>query len=829
MFRFIRMCAVFAAVVLSSSAAYSQLSQNSSINGADTWVTIDMSIAINGTINLPNPIYNAATKTSSNTLTMHPATQTFHVEAGYDASGGLVMNLWPKGAPVDPINSDGNPLGFIRFAAGQMTIFDQGGSPLPALLLQGMSIPTNWSLNMLGSNPGPSVISNLVVPNISNYSANTRAQLAYGTPSSTAYVTNSMSDGSTARWTYTQSGSNWIAQQVVLSPTVSAGTSTRTVQFSNLSWFDNSSNDSVRAARGYTATPLPTSGSMPTVTTGTPAGSSTTVAQLGGPQNVVFMHGMLSNGTTWDRMEPWLNRDFRFGTELTPSYSSTSSLSSQGTTLVNDITTNGGAGYILIGHSQGGLISRYAAQYFQTHNPNRTSPAITGVVSVDTPHKGADLILSGSSLSPDLQYLALLLWYWTRCVRPGDNGACFLAWMEYNAGPYIGKGFDIASGFPDLKDMTPGSSFLTSLNGYNENFIRAGIVGNTSQRWNESRLAWDFLAPYDGIEVACDPNYYPEGGCGERAVATVVGVTYDIVEALLAFAILEEIFDPNGNYIPDILEYSGILFFMNGIDFYWNFVVTGGFYDSSDAIVQSTSQNYPSISATQYPINGSDSHVENTHSPYDHTTLYQVLAGPQFKAPTQASCEFSVSPSSDSVPASGGTGTFGLAGRGRVSMVGGKQCPLDHHNSGKQRNFSGKRFVFGCGEPCYRASFGNHPNRKRRYGRSFYREPSSRLHLHSNAVARNPTTWRRERDSHRFNPSWMRVVSSAKRDLDNDNRRRQRDRIWFFHAERRARHHQQQFQQYYYSRESDYDSSCRKCSRNSRQRLGNDYRKSILY
>jgi pimeloyl-ACP methyl ester carboxylesterase len=370
------------------------------------------------------------------------------------------------------------------------------------------------------------------------------------------------------------------------------------------------------------------------------------------------MHGMLSSGNTWDRMEPWLNRDFRFGTELTPSYDSTSSLSSQGTTLVNNINTNGGTGYILIGHSQGGLISRYAAQQYQKANQLQTT--VKGVVTVDTPHKGANLIRSGSSLSPDLQYLGLALWYWVGCQNLGDNGACFLAWMVYNSGPYIGKGFDIVSGFPDLRDMTPGSTFLTSLNGYNENFIRAGIVGNTSQRWNLSRLAWDFLAPYDGIEVFCDPTYYPEGGCGERVVASVVGGAYDIVEALLAFAILEQIFDPNGNYIPDIIEYSGILFLMDGIDFYWNFAVTGGFYDSSDAIVQSTSQNYPSLSATQYPINGSDSHVENTHSPYDHAKLFEVLSGPQFKAPTQASCSFGASPSSYSVSASGGSGTFGV-------------------------------------------------------------------------------------------------------------------------------------------------------------------------
>jgi len=99
-------------------------------------------------------------------------------------------------------------------------------------------------------------------------------------------------------------------------------------------------------------------------------------------------------------MEPWLNQDFRFGAEITPSYSSTSSLSSQGTSLVGEINSVGGSKYILIGHSQGGLISRYAAQQYQLANNSQTT--VAGVVTVDTPNLGADLIQNGPLIAPAL-------------------------------------------------------------------------------------------------------------------------------------------------------------------------------------------------------------------------------------------------------------------------------------------------------------------------------------------------------------------------------------------------------------------------------------------
>jgi hypothetical protein len=190
-----------------------------------------------------------------------------------------------------------------------------------------------------------------------------------------------MATGSTnANWTHVQSGSSWVAKQLALAPTLPNATGTRTIQFSNVTWSDNSANDATRASKGSTIAQPPAatsgtpSGSLSTQTdpafsasaeTITPSNCNTNIYSLGGTQNVVMQHGLNSSSCTWTRMANWLNQDFRFGKEVIPSLSADSALASQGQALVNEINSVGGTNNILMGHSQGGLISRYASQYFQ--------------------------------------------------------------------------------------------------------------------------------------------------------------------------------------------------------------------------------------------------------------------------------------------------------------------------------------------------------------------------------------------------------------------------------------------------------------------------------
>jgi pimeloyl-ACP methyl ester carboxylesterase len=645
---FLLIVLVIAGALVLPLLCYAQLSQNSGINSADTWVAIDLTVTASGAVTLPNSFYNPATGTTSNLLSFAPPTQTFHMEAGYDSSGGLVMNVWPTGTPANPGTTDIDAIGFIRFAGGQMTVFAQNGIPLSPGFPSG--VPTTWPLALFGSNPGPSVLQHLVVPNIPNYANGIHAE--YVSYQTYAYVTPTMPSGSNATWTYVPSGSNWIAKNFAMTVPVAGGSVTRTIQFANMNWYDNATNDSARASKGYTATTPPAAtGTNPSgLTAGSPTSNSTTVYQLGGTQNVLFQHGIFSSGATWTRMKNWLNQDFRFGTEIIPSLNSTDSLSNQGTALLNEMNSVGGNNYILIGHSQGGLISRYAAQQYQSANPQQT--VVGGVITLDTPHEGAPAALTGGvAMAGGLGYLAVGLWDWTGCSTAYDNFVCYMAALTYVGGSAAAEWWYNTSA---LGDLIPGSSFLNQLNGYPESFKRAGVVSYTPMRFNEVRIMDDFIfLPTAGC--------YPETWCGERVMATDVQITYDVVEAWFFFCLFEEIFNPDDSDYWAALadQLFGILFYMDAIDYFWNGVVSG--FAPSDALVPASSQNYPYTAAVQYPINGADSHTGATTSTYVHGTLYQVLNGSQFQVPTQAGCSFSASPTSYSISASGGTSSFGIS------------------------------------------------------------------------------------------------------------------------------------------------------------------------
>ncbi len=319
------------------------------------------------------------------------------------------MNIWPTGTPVNPNTSDAEAIGFIRFGGGQITVFGQNGAPLP--LAFPANVPTTWPLSLLGTNPGPSSISNLVVPNIQNYAQALKAQLVTQQNPTVDYVTVTQSNGSTAAWTYAPSGSNWIAQQVVLTPTISSGSASRTIQFANLTWNDNATKDAARAAKGYTAQlpPAPTTSNPSGLTVTSPSSGPTVVNKLGGTQNIAFMHGFASSSSTWTRMSNWLNQDFRFGNEVIPTFPWSDHLSTQGTDLVNEINSVGGSNYILIGHSQGGLISRSAAQQYQTANPSQT--VVKGVVTLDGPNEGALIAATGGpTILVSLEFFGNFLW-----------------------------------------------------------------------------------------------------------------------------------------------------------------------------------------------------------------------------------------------------------------------------------------------------------------------------------------------------------------------------------------------------------------------------------
>lgn len=366
-------------------------------------------------------------------------------------------------------------------------------------------------------------------------------------------------------------------------------------------------------------------------------------------------------------MANWLNQDFRFNTEIIPSIAIGQNLTTQGTDLVNEINSVGGNNYILLGHSQGGLVARYAAQYYlQNQNANR----VIGVVTVDTPNEGANIAFNGPFvLGAFLVYWGASLWDATGCYTPNDNMGCWIAAVLFTVGTVEQPLLDTM--LPEFSDLTPGSNFLNSLNSTPEpNLVQAAVVGYTDQRWAVTRWIaeqlYGKLCPGPGAEC-CNP----EDACGERNVALATSYFYFDVEAEYFFDLMMYYMDSScyENPVPqycveywdDAMFLLNIMFWMDFGDALWDILVDFPGDGSSDALVQGPSQLYPIhyANAIQYPIYHSDSHSGALRSTYDHTVLDNILAN-QFHVPTQASCSFSLPTTQETFNGNGGTGSFTL-------------------------------------------------------------------------------------------------------------------------------------------------------------------------
>lgn len=147
------------------------LSANSGINANDTYIVFDLSAQESHTQNLSGSIWN--TQTNSYTQQLNTSSNlTFHIEAGYDTNGNIVANIQPTGATETNLG-----ISMMRYANGTLTLFDMQGNPLPNQPPAFNNAQYFTPATILGANPGPSVISGIIVPNLSVYAQQNQATI----------------------------------------------------------------------------------------------------------------------------------------------------------------------------------------------------------------------------------------------------------------------------------------------------------------------------------------------------------------------------------------------------------------------------------------------------------------------------------------------------------------------------------------------------------------------------------------------------------------------------------------------------------------------------
>jgi pimeloyl-ACP methyl ester carboxylesterase len=638
--------AAISLVAMYGTAARAQtppaLHADSGINSADTYVTADITIHNQATLTLSQPVHDNGANADTSSMQVGGPDTHYHIEAGYDTSNHLVFDMYPTDPAVDSTTNLTDSISKIQYVNGQATVYDLSGSPITAALPQDPKNPTAASSApqpgaWLGAMPGPTVLHYLVTSDPASIATETGGTLqtstANGQTVDQVTVASHLSGGGTTIWTYQSGSSGWIMQQATVTRSMSQLQMTSSTLYANVAWVQNAAGDNARRTLTSTALTPPGASSYapPTAALATADGTQPQAAVqsfANGAQNVVFQHGFLSSGKTWNRMTGWLNPLFEFGGETVPSLPSTDRLASQGTDLVN-LLSGAQNDSILIGHSQGGLISRDVAQ--------RRPDLAAGVLTMDTPHQGVLLDLTGRAalaggLALGINSLASL----AGCTSPSDNAACALAFFLAVASfPVVN--FALDSALPATTDLQPFglSPYINNLNSQPENFVRVGIEGHSDKRWLLERLGGDSQSN-------------PDDTFGGRNTARATAAIFGAFITCAIIATLEGDFDTAAICL-------GIALIMKAIDVFWNTVTSGT--DASDGIVQGSSQHYPNATAS-YVISGADSHVGVTRSDKTRDRAIDALDR-QFFVP-RTGCSFLLSPASASVGGGGSSGSFAI-------------------------------------------------------------------------------------------------------------------------------------------------------------------------
>jgi pimeloyl-ACP methyl ester carboxylesterase len=561
-------------------------------------------------LTLAEPVFDPETQTRVSAMTFHSAAESLHIESGYDKKGNVILSSADTGAPS--LSSASDAVSLSRWENDAMTRYDFSGGAMPPAFPDDAQ-PLSLSA-LLGSFTGASVTEGIIVPDLSALAETGAVEVSGDRADVTTKIEGPTTGGTIVRH-FLLDGDVWVLSSVEMSFTGGTGgdrwESRQTLTFENVSWNLNPSRDALRRSMRSSLAPPPIRDSFSTVTlpappephvSEPPVPNAAVPLAAGNGQNIVFQHGFLSSSGTWSRMDPWLSGDFRFGTKILPDLGWSKRIDSQANDLINLLDASGQSDFLMIGHSNGGLVNRRVGQM----RPD----LVRGVITISSPNNGLLLAQNPRQLLADVLARRINDLFFG-CQTPNQDPGCliayFLADQAFNA--VIGYGIDAA--IPVTGDITPGSSFLNNLNNTPEAFPSVGITNIADQRWVLPRIAGDHF---------CNP----EDACGGRAWVAYTEAAYLFFRGCEVVGIIRG--NPNGAwwcaYIADR---------MNDVDDFWKDVSADA--TGSDGIVNTQGQAY--MGATrQVTLRGVDSHIGENRSDKVRAALTSVMDS-VFQVPRQ--------------------------------------------------------------------------------------------------------------------------------------------------------------------------------------------------
>ena len=439
---------------------------------------------------------------------------------------------------------------------------------------------------------------------------------------------------------YRMTKGRWILEQIDVEQDQSDGakraTHRNTMRFRNVRFHENTRNDRARRERRKAARNLAVisslsvrmrEGSVGGMRAQRPLGPSTTsMALVTGSEptkkcpnptdgvtldhasanvrpNVVFQHGIWSNACTWRRMRYWLGQsNYRFGATVASNLPSTDRYDDQATRLIGNMDRNGAQKYVMIGHSNGGIVSRRVGQ--------RRADLVRGVITVNSPHTGVPVMKF--PIFAVLKTVRFMMSPLKALCSPISRRGCGEVRMWMDPGPMDSLGYQPLLKFGSVyEQMPPNTEFHRQLNSAYEGFRGVGIVSRSPKKWQWARL-WG------------DNNCYPDHthernncvGGNERATRTNRAYKHFVKTAVLSgiFAVADiivgDFLSAAENALKLVINGGAAAGLKIADSVYRGFVAP---HDDSDAVVPAASQSYPGAERL-VDVGGADTHVGATAS-----------------------------------------------------------------------------------------------------------------------------------------------------------------------------------------------------------------------
>ncbi|MEW5927596.1 MAG: alpha/beta fold hydrolase [Gemmatimonadota bacterium] len=625
--------------------------QDQAIDPNDTYVVSDATLRYTTYVQTSVPVTDPVSGQSTTELVLAAPEESVRLEAGYDAYDRSIVNTYELNSTPDPVTDLADEARTIKTLGAQHNIYDGYGSQLPVAIPAGA--PANSPMEGLAYE-GAQVTEGVLLDASSTefvrtYSRGARFSVS-GLPGAVeqlgqdriritatiAEVARAAASGHAAARRFAAAGApqpqgrivrtyhkrdgKYVLEELVVETEEKTDKATvrgrQEVRFSNVKWKENPSEDAKRKARRDQAQASPTTAAVPAGPRayiephclideygnpcqdpgdGDDGGGTYTdpCAPVAGGQNVVLQHGILSNADTWKSTAPWLRCRYQTATEVIPSLASLDSHSSQSYDQMGRVDATGQSGFVFIGHSQGGLVSRYTAQRYAGQG---RSHMVEGVVSVGTPHQGA--ILARNMKQGGVDGLYSLLGAAGRCGTAFLDAGCHIAThvtQRLLDGWISGMMNALA---PATMDLQPGSPSVSHLNSQPEGFARYGIQHYPTKRWMPMRLMGDMGDQVKG------PDWvrYTEWAYQGLRVCNYASIFFGQFWLTQACGSAHRT--------------------MDSTDRWWDRMTAPGM--KSDGIVHGPSQVYPGA-LEQLPIDRGESHVGETKSTKTRDRLDYLL------------------------------------------------------------------------------------------------------------------------------------------------------------------------------------------------------------